>query len=432
MSFGFSVGDLVTVTKLANKVRKDYVDAPSQFSHISDVYVITTNRRAILIQLINSLRSLSIVLNDAEVTMSDQELNSQEKTNFKTVLGGCQRTLQKLKDTKDKYIVLDSKQTNLGGKLKRAWKRLSIEPEEIAALRSEISANINLLNAFTVRLTRDNTIKLVRYQEDKEHQAILDWLTPTDFAPQQNDFLKQWQAGSGKWLLDSPEFKSWLETKSQTLFCPGIPGAGKTILTSIVVEELSERFQDESSSVVAYIYCNFKRQEEQTFEDLLASLLKQLAQARPSLPQSVRSLYDRCRSMKAQASIDDMSMALQSVAAEYSRVFILVDALDECQVNDGCRAKLLSQLLQLQSKCGVNLFATSRFISDITEKFERALRLEIRASKQDVERYVEGHIDELPRFVQRDQSLQQEICSEIVKAVDGMYVASYNVLEDPL
>lgn len=430
MSFGFSIGDFLAVIGLVNKIRKDFVGAPSQFKDISNVYVTAIDERAILIQLTHRLRSLSIILNDAEVTVSEHELNPQEETDFRDVLDGCQHTLGKLQHTVDKYIVLDSQQTSVGGKLKRAWKRLSVEPEDIRDLRSDVNVNIDLLAALTGRLTRDNTFKLVRYQEDKEQQAILDWLTPTDYAPQQNDFLKQWQAGSGKWLLDSAKFKSWLGIKKQTLFCPGIPGAGKTILTSIVVDKLSSRFKDESNNGIAYIYCNFKRQDKQTLEDLLASVLKQLAQARSSLPQSVRSLYDKYKSMKARPSTDDISTALHSVVAEFSRVFILVDALDECRVNDSCRAKLLSQLSQLQTSCGVNLFATSRFIPDITERFERDTWLEIRASKEDIQRYLEGHIDELPRFVRRDLDLQQEISSEIVKAVDGMNVASYPVLED--
>jgi hypothetical protein len=29
MSFGFSVGDFITVIELANKIRKEFVDAPS-------------------------------------------------------------------------------------------------------------------------------------------------------------------------------------------------------------------------------------------------------------------------------------------------------------------------------------------------------------------------------------------------------------------
>ena len=38
MSFGFSVGDFVAVIELANKIRKDFVAAPSQFKAISDEY----------------------------------------------------------------------------------------------------------------------------------------------------------------------------------------------------------------------------------------------------------------------------------------------------------------------------------------------------------------------------------------------------------
>ena len=39
MSFGFSIGDLVTLIDLANKIRKQFVGAPSQLQKISDEYV---------------------------------------------------------------------------------------------------------------------------------------------------------------------------------------------------------------------------------------------------------------------------------------------------------------------------------------------------------------------------------------------------------
>ena len=329
-----------------------------------------------------------------------------------------------------KYTELESQQTDIGRKLKRAWKRLSLEPEDIRSLRNRVNDNITLLNAFTLQQTRDDTTKLVQYQEDQkqrainqEQQAILDWLTSADYSPQQNDFLKERQAGTGQWLLDSSQFKNWVETSKQTLFCPGIPGAGKTILTSVVVEELSTRFHNDSSIVVAYVYCNYKRQTEQTLENLLASLLKQLAQSRPSLPESVKSLHDRCRAKKAPPSVDDISSVLQSVAAEYLRVFILIDALDECRAQDDCRTQMLSKLSNLQNKCGANLFVTSRFIPVIVEKFKEDPSLEIRANEQDVWRYIDGHISHLPSCVRNSPDLQQEIKTEIVKAVDGMYVS---------
>ena len=36
MNFGFSVGDIIAIVELANKVRKDFVGAPDQFKAISD------------------------------------------------------------------------------------------------------------------------------------------------------------------------------------------------------------------------------------------------------------------------------------------------------------------------------------------------------------------------------------------------------------
>jgi Cdc6-like AAA superfamily ATPase len=140
--------------------------------------------------------------------------------------------------------------------------------------------NIGLLNAFMSRLTRDNVVTFMRIQEDEVRQIILDWITPIDYALQQSDFLSRRQTGTGQWLLNSAEFNAWIETDRQTLFCPGIPGAGKTILTSVVVEELFKRFENDGNIGIAYLYCNYRQQHNQNLEDLLASLLKQLTCSR--------------------------------------------------------------------------------------------------------------------------------------------------------
>ena len=189
-----------------------------------------------------------------------------------------------------------------------------------------------------------------------------------------------------------------------------------------MINDLTTRFQNDPSIGIAYLYCNFQRRDEQKADDLLASLLKQLSQGQSSLPDSVRALYNQKR---MRPLFDEISRALQSVAAMYSRVFIAVDALDECQVSDSCRSRFLSEIFNLQVKCGANVFATSRFIPEITEKFNGSTSLEIRASGEDVRKYLEGHISQLPSFVSRNVNLQEEIVTKIVQAVDGMYVASH-------
>jgi hypothetical protein len=132
-----------------------------------------------------------------------------------------------------------------------------------------------------------------RWQENQDLQTILEWITPIDFTTQQSDFIRRRQEGSGQWLLDSSEFQTWLQTTKETLFCPGIPGASKTILTSIVVDKLTNLFYTEKSIGIAYIYCNFQRQDTQNSDNLLSSLLKQLSEGQPSLPSIVKDLYER-------------------------------------------------------------------------------------------------------------------------------------------
>jgi hypothetical protein len=36
MSFGFSIGDFLAIIELTNKIRREFVSAPSQFKNISD------------------------------------------------------------------------------------------------------------------------------------------------------------------------------------------------------------------------------------------------------------------------------------------------------------------------------------------------------------------------------------------------------------
>ena len=62
------------------------------------------------------------------------------------------------------------------------------------------------------------------------------------------------------------------------MFCPGIPGAGKTTITAIVIQSLCKKYQNEKAIGIGWMYLNFRRQEEQTTLRVLTSLLKQIAQ----------------------------------------------------------------------------------------------------------------------------------------------------------
>ncbi len=359
------------------------------------------------------------MLQDADVAFPKQELSKDQRRDLEDIDKGCRNVLDELQKILGKYSELGSECGSVGRRIKRVWKRFKWKPEDIDELRSRITANIGFLTAFNGRLTRDNVVKLVRYQENQEWQAILSWLTPIDFVSQQNDFITRRQEGTGQWLLDSTEYQSWQEKNTQTLFCPGIPGAGKTILTSIVIKELTTRFSNDSMIGIAYIYFNFRRQDEQKIEDLLASLLKQLAESQPSLPGPVKELYDRHNPKRTRPSLDELSGSLQAVTKLYSQVFIVVDALDECQVSKSCRSKFLSSMFDLQVQTRAKLFATSRPNLDIEREFKGCVSLKILASDEDIRRYLSGNMSQL-KCVLKKPEMQKEITTQITEAVKGM------------
>ncbi|XDG04305.1 hypothetical protein ABKA04_003920 [Annulohypoxylon sp. FPYF3050] len=220
----------------------------------------------------------------------------------------------------------------------------------------------------------------------EEQRAILAWLTPAEYIHQHRDFINRREAGTGQWLLNSEEYQRWIVTEKETLFCSGIPGAGKTILTSIVVDDLTARFNNNRDIGVAYIYCNFQRQDEQTAPNLLASLLKQLSQQRLPLPDNVKGLYNDHKNKSARLFFKEISEALQSVIVSYHRTFVIVDALDEYRTSD--RMKFLTEISGIQAKTNLNVFATSRSIPEISERFKDAISLEVCASEEDVRRFL--------------------------------------------
>ncbi|KAG4282092.1 hypothetical protein FPRO06_10995 [Fusarium proliferatum] len=259
------------------------------------------------------------------------------------------------------------------------------------------------------------------YNQSRENKDILQWLTPANYSLLQSDNIARRQPGTGQWFINSPEFCHWRDSPAQTLFCPGIPGAGKTILTSIVIDSLEALFSNDKTVGIAYVYCNFQRQNDQTAKELLASLLKQLLQSLPAMPDSVKPLYEQHRTKGSPPSLGDVSSNLLSTAKLFSRVFIIIDALDECRATDGTRTKFLEEIFKLQLHSKANVFATSRPIPEVKDQFQTSITLEVRATDADVERFLRGHMPQMPGFFRRE-GLEELVIGEIIRSVEGMFL----------
>ncbi|QGI99499.1 hypothetical protein CEK26_012568 [Fusarium fujikuroi] len=283
--------------------------------------------------------------------------------------------------------------------------------------RAVAEAKISEVLSATTR--KVNTI--MHHNQSRENKDILQWLTPSNYSLLQSDNIARRQPGTGQWFINSPEFCHWRDSPAQTLFCPGIPGAGKTILTSIVIDSLEALFSSDKTVGIAYVYCNFQRQNDQTAKDLLASLLKPLLQSLPAMPDSVKPLYEQHRTKESPPSLEDVSSNLLSTAKLFSRVFIIIDALDECRATDGTRTKFLEEIFKLQLHSKANVFATSRPIPEVKDQFQTSITLEVRATDADVERFLRGHMPQMPGFF-RQQRLEELVIGEIIRSVEGMFL----------
>lgn len=261
-------------------------------------------------------------------------------------------------------------------------------------------------------------METIQQNEDSvRHRRLLEWISPTDYPAQQSDIIKRKQKGTGQWFLDSFEVTRWLEEAKSTLFCPGIPGAGKTMIAAIAIDHLLQSAQY-GSQAVAYVFCNYKTQEEQDASSLLAAILKQLVHVRPFTVQCIERLHEKHAKWGTRPSLDEIYSALHDVLAHCPSAYIVIDALDECR-NDA-RGEFLAKLQELQGERDVRLMATSRLIPHVEDAFKGAHRLEVLATREDVKRFVAGQVCRLPICIRRNVALQNMMQEKIVEAVDGM------------
>jgi hypothetical protein len=184
---------------------------------------------------------------------------------------------------------------------------------------------------------------------------------------------------------------------------------------SIVVNHLQTLSEENDSMATTFIYCNYKEQAEQTVCNLVATLLKQMIQDRRVISADVKSFYERHHRREARPTLDQLTEVLMSEIRTYSKVFIIVDALDECREDDATRALLLEVLRSLPLQ--VNLMVTSRNLPSIRRDFVGTKLLHIRAKDDDLRVYIEGRIALGPRHL---KNLQDAIVNKIVENAKGM------------
>ena len=173
------------------------------------------------------------------------------------------------------------------------------------------------------------------------------------------------------------------------------------------------------------MYCNYKESESQTPGNLLSDLLRQLLLQKPVITETLTSLYEKHKKSKTRLSLSQCFDLFQDQLTSFSRVFIVIDALDECPEAGQIRDILLSHIQMLGPK--LSLLVTSRPIPQVTKILGSTYRLEIQASNEDIEHFLHEIIplsSNLSRFVQKEETLRERITSTIIDKAQGMCVNS--------
>lgn len=119
--------------------------------------------------------------------------------------------------------------------------------------------------------------------------------------------------------------------------------------------------------------------------------------------------------------LDWIQSEIEASVSEFTKTFIILDALDECSVNGGAMRQSLDFLFGLQRKGNVNILATSRFNEETANLFTKTgVILEIQASEDDIRAYIDHRAAYFSPFVTKKPGLLTYIQDEIVKSSGGM------------
>jgi hypothetical protein len=202
----------------------------------------------------------------------------------------------------------------------------------------------------------------------------------------------------------------------------GKAGCGKTILCSTVIEDVRHACEQDPDASHAFFYFSFSDDRKQSDGDLLRSLVAQLGWREPGLSM-LRQTYEDARG--SVPGPDELERILLACIRSCSKVYLLVDALDECPEHDGTRQGVLARFERLtQDAPNLMVFATSRELERIRMSMEalpaEPLRVIARAVDADIEIYLAKEMSRDRSLGKLSPEMRTLIESSIASQADGM------------
>ncbi|KAK3371102.1 hypothetical protein B0T24DRAFT_650215 [Lasiosphaeria ovina] len=97
---------------------------------------------------------------------------------------------------------------------------------------------------------------------------------------------------TGDWVFETPEWNNWIDCRKRTLWIHGIPGAGKTVLASYVIERTRSICETKGKQTrCIYYYCYHGRHQDEA-TPFLRWLVSQLLQGLEEIPETAWDAYE--------------------------------------------------------------------------------------------------------------------------------------------
>jgi Cdc6-like AAA superfamily ATPase len=279
--------------------------------------------------------------------------------------------------------------------------------------------------------------ELLAREEQLNHHMYLDWLSPLPYAQLHADIRSDRIQDTGQWLMQTYRFRGWRYSTTSSLFwLQGLPGCGKTRLTSAVIDNIkTEEIPPDQQLPLAYVYFARDTAEKQRGNptEALRSLARQLC-ASLNRSESLTDLYSTQKLVNASSDIPPRLSNAE--ALEYilemtadTTTYLILDAMDECV---GTRRdemiRNLSSLLEAPDRI-FRIFISSR--DPIPRRLAMHFKLEISPEDnfQDIERFINTKVDEHimeGRLLQGhvSEELKHLIVSNLKEKSQGMCVKS--------
>jgi hypothetical protein len=270
----------------------------------------------------------------------------------------------------------------------------------------------------------------LKYEEEariQEHRTRNNWLHDSiswlKVAGELRDdelerLLEKKQEGTCEWIFNNHLFQTWRNDVhgEPVLWLKGIPGAGKSILSSNIIRTMKNGGDDGFTTV--YHICNSYTTGKDLRGEIMRSIAAQLLQDNLEFASYI---FENYANKGLEPSIASLRNLLPELLKAIPSVRIIVDGIDEYPESE--QAKILKELISLTKETSVQckLLFSNREGNQINQILKRKPTISLRDQQhnvhKDIQIYVHAFLNQMRDDF--DTDLIDKVQHNIIKQANG-------------